>query len=74
MPPSEGGCLTRALEPLIVGSLCNRVVNLMAKWHRTSIREFQGIPAAIYNCSIGKIGKCIIVNMPISSEMLFGLT
>ena len=74
VPPSEGGCLTRAFEPLIVCSLCNRVVKLMAKWHRASTRGFQGIPTAIYNCSIGKIGKCIIVNMPISSEMLFGLT
>ena len=74
VPPSKGGCLTRAFEPLIVCSLCNRVVKLMAKWHRASTRGFQGIPTAIYNCSIGKTGTCIIVNMPISSDMFFGLT
>ena len=35
---------------------------------------FKGSPVAIYDGSIGKIDQCIIVNMPISSEMLIGLT
>ena len=32
--------------------------------------DFRG---SMYKGSIGKIGKCIIVNMPMSSEMLIGL-
>ena len=34
----------------------------------------QGVPKAIYEGFIGKIGICIIVNMFISSEMFIGLT
>ena len=36
--------------------------------------SFRGNPKAIYGGSVEKIGKCIFVNMQISSEMLIGLT
>ena len=66
VPPREGGCWTGIFESLIICSLWNRVVKLMAK--------FQGVPKAIYGGSIGKIGKCILVDMQIFPEMLIGLT
>ena len=39
---------------------------------KSHLRGF--VPKAIYEDSIGIIGKCIIANMPIFSEMLNGLT
>ena len=35
VPPREGSCLTGVFEFLIIWSLWNWVVNLMAKWHWT---------------------------------------
>ena len=46
----------------------------MAEWHRASAEGFHGFPTAIYDGPVGKNGKCIILNMPISSEMLIDLT
>ena len=36
VPPREGGCSTGVFESLIICSLLNRVVKIMAKWHRPS--------------------------------------
>ena len=48
MPPGEGGCLTGVFGSLIIFSLWNRVVTLMAKWDRASTgRGVQGVPKAI---------------------------
>ena len=49
VPPREGGCLTGVFESLIVW---NRVVKLMAMWHRDSNGGVQGVPKAIYEGSI----------------------
>ena len=70
VPSREGGCLTGVSESL----LWNRLVKSMAKGHWVSTRGVSGVSKAIYGSSIGKIGQCIIVNMPILSEMLIGLT
>ena len=59
---------------LVICSLWNRVIKLMSKWHWTSTRVFEGFATAIYDDSMGKIGQCIIVDTPISSDMLIGLT
>ena len=53
----------------MICSLWNQVVKLMTNCYRA-----QGVPKAVYEGSIGKIGMCIIVNVLISSEMLIGLT
>ena len=44
MPPREGGCSTGVFEPLIICSLCNRAVKLMAKRHRASTGRVSGGP------------------------------
>ena len=74
MPPREGGCSTGIFELLIICSFWNRVVKLMEKWHRASTGGVSGGSKSHYRGSIGKIGKCILVNMQISSKMLIGLT
>ena len=43
MPPRERGCSTSAFGSLIICSLWNRVVKLMAKWHRASTGVFSGV-------------------------------
>ena len=42
--PSEGGCLTGVFESLIICTLWNWVVNLMAKWHWASTRGVSSGP------------------------------
>ena len=42
--PSEGGCLTGVFESLIICTLWNWVVNLMAKWHWASARGVSSGP------------------------------
>ena len=44
VPPREGGCWTGIFESLIICSLWNRVVKLMAKWQRTSTGRVSGGP------------------------------
>ena len=44
MPPREGGCSTGIFESLIICSLWNRVVKLMAKWHQASTGGVSGGP------------------------------
>ena len=44
VPPREGGCWTGIFESLIICSLWNRVVKLMAKWHRASTGGVSGGP------------------------------
>ena len=69
MTPREGGCSTGVFESVILCSLWNQVVNSMTNWQLV-----QGVPKAVYEGSMGKIGMCIIVNVLISSEMLIDLT
>ena len=73
MPSREGGCSTGVFESLIICNLWNRVVKLMAKWHRASTGEVSGGPKSHLWGSIGKIGKSILVKIQMSSEMLIGL-
>ena len=42
VPPREGGCSTSISESLVICGLWNRVVKLMAKWHRVSTGGVSG--------------------------------
>lgn len=51
------------------------MVKLMVKWNQTSTGgEVQDVPKTMYKGSLGRIGKCIIVNIPIPPETITGLT
>ena len=50
------------------------MVKLIAKWYKASKGRVSGDPKSHLRGSVGQIGKYIIVNMLIFSEMVIGLT